>query len=62
MAHELLTTTHGKTPAYHIATARLKLQKEEYDEAEESLNAALQVEHQVSSLSENRDGILSGSG
>ncbi|KAL8608639.1 hypothetical protein ACOMHN_002868 [Nucella lapillus] len=46
LAHELLTLPNGKTPAYHIATARLKLQKEEYDLAEESLNAALQVEHQ----------------
>ena len=28
--------------------ARLKLQKEEYEEAEENLNEALQVDHQVS--------------
>ncbi|XP_070181886.1 cilia- and flagella-associated protein 70-like isoform X4 [Littorina saxatilis] len=46
LAHELLTTPSGKTPAYHIATARVKLQKEEYEEAEQSLNDALQVEHQ----------------
>lgn len=46
LAHELLTSPDGKTPAYHIATARLKLQKQEYDLAEDSLNEALQVEHQ----------------
>ncbi|XP_076442365.1 cilia- and flagella-associated protein 70-like isoform X3 [Babylonia areolata] len=46
LAHELLTSPDGKTPAYHIATARLKLQKEEYQEAEESLTEALTVEHQ----------------
>lgn len=46
LAHELLTNPNAETPAFHIATARLKLQKEEYDEAEKSLNAAFQGEHQ----------------
>ena len=47
LAHELLTSESGKTPAYHLATARLQLQKEEYREAEETLTAALQAQHQV---------------
>ncbi|KAK7502734.1 hypothetical protein BaRGS_00005984 [Batillaria attramentaria] len=46
LAHELLTTPNGKTPEYHIALARLKLQKQEYDDAEFNLNSALEVDHQ----------------
>ncbi|XP_076464163.1 cilia- and flagella-associated protein 70-like isoform X2 [Babylonia areolata] len=46
LAHELLTTPSGKTPRYHISMAKLRLQKEEYELAEDSLNEALQVEHQ----------------
>lgn len=33
---------------YHIAFARLKLQKKETTDAEESLNEALQFDYQVS--------------
>ncbi|KAL8611122.1 hypothetical protein ACOMHN_064412 [Nucella lapillus] len=46
LAHELLTTPNGKTPRYHLALARLRLQKEDYENAEHSLNEALQVQHQ----------------
>ena len=48
LAHELLMSTGGRTTAFHIATAHLKLQKEKYDEAEESLSQAVQMDHQVS--------------
>lgn len=47
LAHELLLPTGGPTAIYHIAYARLKLQKHELDEAEESLNEAMQFDHQV---------------
>ncbi|KAL5008723.1 hypothetical protein ScPMuIL_014304 [Solemya velum] len=46
LAHELLLPTGGPTAIYHIAYARLKLQKHELDEAEESLNEAMQFDHQ----------------
>ena len=37
----------GPTAHYHIALARVKLQKSELPEAEESLNEALQFDYQV---------------
>jgi len=46
LAHELVTTVGGPTAAYHIALARLKLQKGEYSAAEENLNEALQFDYQ----------------
>lgn len=50
MAHELLNPMGGATAQYHIAFARVKLQKGELAEAEESLNEALQFDYQVSLL------------
>lgn len=47
LAHELLTPTGGPTSNYHICYARLKLQKKEFTDAEESLTEALQFDHQV---------------
>ena len=47
MAHELLCPMGGPTAHYHIALARVKLQKSELPEAEESLNEALQFDYQV---------------
>lgn len=38
----------GPTADYHIAMARLKLQKRELPDAEEELNEALQLDYQVS--------------
>lgn len=46
LAHELLTPEGGPTANYHISYSRLKLQKKEFDDAEESLNEALQFDHQ----------------
>ena len=37
----------GPTADYHIAMARLKLQKRELADAEEELNEALQLDYQV---------------
>jgi hypothetical protein len=37
----------GPTAAYHIAFARLKLQKKEFEDAEETLDEALQLDYQV---------------
>jgi len=47
LAHELLSPMGGATAHYHIALARVKLQKRELEEAEESLNEALQFDYQV---------------
>lgn len=49
MAHELLSPMGGPTSGYHINYARLKLQKKEYKEAENSLDEALQFDYQVTS-------------
>lgn len=46
LAHELLSPVGGPTSQYHIAFARLKLQKKETTDAEESLNEALQFDYQ----------------
>ncbi|XP_052097650.1 cilia- and flagella-associated protein 70-like isoform X3 [Mytilus californianus] len=46
LAHELLSPAGGPTSQYHIAFARLKLQKKETTDAEESLNEALQFDYQ----------------
>ncbi|XP_074658992.1 cilia- and flagella-associated protein 70-like isoform X2 [Tubulanus polymorphus] len=46
LAHELLLPTGGPTSEYHIAYARLKLQRKEFEEAEESLNEALEQDYQ----------------
>ncbi|XP_064621218.1 cilia- and flagella-associated protein 70-like isoform X2 [Lineus longissimus] len=46
LAHELLDPMGGPTAAYHIAFARLKLQKKEFEDAEDSLNEALQLDYQ----------------
>lgn len=40
----------GPTADYHIAMARLKLQKRELSDAEEELNEALQLDYQVCNL------------
>lgn len=47
MAHELLSPMGGLTAQYHISLARVKLQKNDLKEAEESLNEALQFDYQV---------------
>lgn len=60
MAHELLSPMGGATAHYHIALARVKLQKGELAEAEESLNEALQFDYQVSfHVTKGRLGYLS---
>lgn len=41
----------GTTPEYHIAMARLKLQRKELQMVGEELNAALQLDFQVPSIS-----------
>ncbi|XP_053401249.1 cilia- and flagella-associated protein 70-like isoform X9 [Mercenaria mercenaria] len=46
LAHELLSPMGGLTAHYHIALARVKLQKSDLKEAEESLNEALQFDYQ----------------
>ncbi|XP_060604487.1 cilia- and flagella-associated protein 70-like isoform X14 [Ruditapes philippinarum] len=46
LGHELLSPMGGLTAHYHIALARVKLQKSELKEAEESLNEALQFDYQ----------------
>ncbi|XP_048244462.1 cilia- and flagella-associated protein 70-like isoform X2 [Haliotis rufescens] len=46
LGHELLSPMGGPTPGYHIALAKLKLQKREFAAAEEQLSEALQTEHQ----------------
>ncbi|CAG2193673.1 Cilia- and flagella-associated protein 70 [Mytilus edulis] len=46
LAHELLSPVGGPTSMYHIAFARLKLQKKETTDAEERLNEALQFDYQ----------------
>ncbi|KAL3873547.1 hypothetical protein ACJMK2_036646 [Sinanodonta woodiana] len=46
LAHELLCPMGGPTAAYHISLARLKLQKKELSEAENSINEALQFDYQ----------------
>ncbi|CAH1791968.1 unnamed protein product, partial [Owenia fusiformis] len=46
LAHELLEPNGGPGAIYHIAYARLKLQKKEMEEAELSLKEALQFDHQ----------------
>lgn len=50
LAHELLSPMGGATAQYHISLARVKLQKRELSEAEESLNEALQFDYQVKCL------------
>ena len=47
LAHHLLDEYGGPSAQYHIALARLKLQKRNLEEAEESLKEALQFDHQV---------------
>ena len=47
LAHHLLDDYGGPSAQYHIALARLKLQKRILEEAEESLKEALQFDHQV---------------
>ncbi|XP_072171577.1 cilia- and flagella-associated protein 70-like [Diadema setosum] len=46
LSHELLDPRGGPTSAYHVALARLKLQKKELNEANESLNQALVLNYQ----------------
>ena len=47
LAHHLLDVSGGPSAEYHIALARLKLQKDQLQEAEESLKEALQFDYQV---------------
>ncbi|KAI0237880.1 Cilia- and flagella-associated protein 70 [Lamellibrachia satsuma] len=46
LAYHLLEPTGGPSAEYHIALARLKLQKRQLQEAAESLQEALQFDHQ----------------
>ncbi|XP_052275784.1 cilia- and flagella-associated protein 70-like isoform X5 [Dreissena polymorpha] len=46
LAHELLSPLGGATALYHISLARVKLQKRELHQAEDSLNEALQFDYQ----------------
>ncbi|XP_072032330.1 cilia- and flagella-associated protein 70-like isoform X2 [Amphiura filiformis] len=46
LAHELLAPLGGPTPAYHVALARMKLQKKELDDADHSLKEALVLNYQ----------------
>nr|XP_006824936.1 PREDICTED: tetratricopeptide repeat protein 18-like [Saccoglossus kowalevskii] len=46
LSHELLSPTGGPSAPYYVALARLKLQKKELGEAEESLREALVLDHQ----------------
>ncbi|RUS91269.1 hypothetical protein EGW08_000981 [Elysia chlorotica] len=46
LGHELVTCEGGPNAEYHIAMARLRLQKGEYADAQESLNEALQFDFQ----------------
>lgn len=46
LAHELINPTGGPTQLYHVALARLHLQKKEYDDAEKSLTQALVLDYQ----------------
>ena len=50
MAHHLLDPLGGASARYHIALARLHMQKNQLAEAEQNLNAAVQVDFQVISL------------
>ena len=45
LAHELVS--NGMSALYHTLLARLNIQNENYDEAEENLNQALKLDHQV---------------
>ena len=59
LAHELLSPVGGPTAQYHIALARVKLQKRVLAEAEDSLNEALQFDYQVSSTVITKQFVLS---
>ncbi len=47
LAHHLLDPIGGPSVEYHLSLARLKLQKHDMEEAEESLKEALQFDHEV---------------
>jgi len=47
LAHHLLDPVGGPSAEYHISLAHLKLQKHQMEEAEKSLQEALQFDHQV---------------
>ena len=53
MAHELVS--NGLSALYHTLLARLHIQNENYDEAEENLNQALKLDHQVRISGMHRD-------
>ncbi|XP_071834578.1 cilia- and flagella-associated protein 70-like isoform X3 [Apostichopus japonicus] len=46
LAHELIHPSGGPTKLYHVALARLHLQKKEYQEAEDNLTKALVLDYQ----------------
>ena len=47
LAQELMDPSGGPSGAYHLAMARLQLQKEQFKDAEESIQEALQYSYQV---------------
>ena len=53
LAHELVS--NGLSALYHTLLARLHIQNENYDEAEENLNQALKLDHQVRISGMHRD-------
>ena len=48
LAHHLLDPLGGPSAEFHIALARLKLQKNELEEADKNLHEALQFDYNVS--------------
>ncbi|CAL1530492.1 unnamed protein product [Lymnaea stagnalis] len=54
LGHELVTSPGSPTSAYQLALARLKLQKGDYAEAEQTLNETIQTDFQAS-FSRNPD-------
>ena len=47
LAQELMDPSGGTSGAYHLAMARVQLQKEQFKDAEESIQEALQHSYQV---------------
>ena len=50
LAQELMDPSGGTSGAYHLAMARVQLQKEQFKDAEESIQEALQHSYQVGRL------------
>ena len=47
LAQELMDPSGGPSGGYHLAMAKMQLQKEQFKEAEESIQEALQYSYQV---------------